>query len=193
DATCEAILLEPMKSYKAYVKGDGAELVDGDEAPGCTSSSFTLKQPKPPWTDAGVVCFHHQHSLTGGSQGQTECSIAVATDKRWWTSREIPTPPDPPDPPHNFERGVDVFDAFVFDAAQPMLVVRLRAYAGDEQQELVTVCRTTPKRACSEPMVTSGEGWKMKPVKDGADLDLVKESGEPPADELGTITTLLKF
>ncbi len=191
DAMCEAILVGPRQAYAA--DSATAQGPDGDEAPTCDSKAFEIKKPKLPWTDAGVVCFEHPYSLTGSAHGQRDCSIAVATDHRWWTGRAIETPPSPPDPPRNYWTGAEVFDAFVFDAPAPMLVVRFRTTAGDELHDYVTVCRTSPKRGCSEPMSTEGYDWKLRPVQNGTDLELVKESGDPPADELGTITTLLKF
>jgi hypothetical protein len=188
---CEAIVAEPLRSYKAYVAGPGGQLVDGDEAPHCDSVRFTSPKPKPPWTDAGVVCLVHQYSLTAG-HGAVDCSIAVATEGRWWSGVSVPGRDPPEDEPRHFRFDPEIFEAFVVAIPDPRLVVRFRI-SDVPLSEQFTVCRTGPKRGCSAPMATEGEGWKLKPVQDGADLAVVKEAGDPPADELGTVTTLLKY
>lgn len=190
EALCEARLAEPMKSYKEYA--NTSMTVDGDEAPRCMQEAAKVKPLAVPWTGVGTVCLESQHSPITG-HGSFACSIALATDDRWWVGREIESPEEPQDAPRGYSFGLEVFDAYVVNLPDPQLVVRFRT-SDPSIDDRFTVCRTKPKRGCSEPITSSrGDVWKTKPKQDGTDLVMVEDSGDPPDDELGIVTKQLKF
>ncbi|MBL0219598.1 MAG: hypothetical protein IPQ07_37755 [Myxococcales bacterium] len=181
-ALCEAQLVEPLKAHP-----DSTNY----ETPTCEPKTFGLKLAKPPWTDAGVTCLQTDRTGIVG-HGTFACSIAVATDGRWWTGLEIASPQPPDDAPRNYSYSVEVFETFVVNLPDPMLVVRYRTSETSEPERF-TVCRTTPRRGCSEPLATDGGAWKTRPRQVGADLVIEPESGKPPDDELGVVTAQLRF
>ncbi len=181
-ALCAAQLVEPLKSHL-----DSTNY----ETPTCEPTEFGLKVAKAPWTDAGVTCLQTNHTAIEG-HGTFSCSIAVATDGRWWTGLAIPSPQPPDDAPRNYFFSVEVFETFVVNLPDPMLVVRYRT-SDPSEPERFTVCRTAPSRGCSDPLATDGGAWKTRPRQVGADLVIEPESGKPPADELGIVTAQLRF
>ena len=192
EALCNPLMEQARKDFDVYLKDTAEQTMgDGREGPKCNGASVGIKKPVPPFTDAGMYCYEHEHSEVS-AHGSTDCWVAVATNGRWWKGGELPTPPEATDERRGLHRDLEIFETYVVAIPDPQLVVRFRV-EDTPLTEKFTVCRTTPKRGCSEPMSTEGYDWRLKPVQNGTDLELVKESGDPPADELGTITKLLKF
>jgi len=192
DALCNPLMEQGRKDFDAYLKDTAEQTMgDGHEAPKCDGTRVGIKKPMPPFTDVGMYCFEHEHSSVQG-RGSIDCWLAVATGGRWWTGRELPAPEAPTDERRTPRLDTEIFDAFVVAIPDPRLVVRFRV-AETPLTEQFTVCRVAPKRGCSEPIATEVQGGKTKPVQNGADLELVKDSGDPSADDLGTVTTLLKY
>jgi hypothetical protein len=187
DADCNARLADALTTYRAYVR-DLPGSADGDEPPRCETSRVPIAQPRAPWTGAGISCLHAQYSLITGYSRQ-DCKLLVASGDRWWSALAVPTPPEPDDPPRSYHWGVEVFEARIVDRPDPQLLLRYRL-DGTDDGDAFLLCRTQPNHACSEPIPTSGPGWKTRPRFTGRTITIEAESGTPPDGELGELPAL---